>query len=137
MGLAEILGLLGFSTAMGGTVSFFIQRYIKRRDRVRDEQAERQRTREREEQEALRRKTEELETQNKATMLGVQALLRDRLLQAFKHYQHLGFADYNDRLNLENMYVQYEALGPNSVMQDFYEDFKRLPTAPAEEQRGA
>lgn len=131
MGITEILGLLGVSSAVGGTISFFIQRYIKKRDRVRDELAEIQRAKQQAEQDAIRKKTEELEKQNLATMLGVQALLRDRLLQAFRHYIDKGYADYNDRANLENMYTQYEALGPNSVMDDLYNEFKELPSNPA------
>lgn len=131
MGITEILGLLGVSSAVGGTISFFIQRYIKKRDRVRDELAEIQRAKQQAEQDAIRKKTEELEKQNLATMLGVQALLRDRLLQGFRHYINKGYADYNDRANLENMYTQYEALGPNSVMDDLYNEFKELPSNPA------
>ena len=79
-------------------------------------------------QSEIKKQNEQLETQNKATMLGVQALLRDRLLQAFKHYISQGYAEYNDRENVRNMYEQYEALGPNSVMTDMYEKFTDLPT---------
>ena len=78
-------------------------------------------------QEEIQRQNDVLEAQNKATMLGVQALLRDRLLQAFKHYISQGYADYTDRDNVKNMYDQYEALGPNSVMTDLYEQFTELP----------
>ena len=78
-------------------------------------------------QEEIKKQNETLEAQNKATMLGVQALLRDRLLQAFKHYISQGYADYSDRENVRNMYEQYEALGPNSVMSDLYEQFTELP----------
>ena len=78
-------------------------------------------------QEEIRVQNEQLEAQNKATMLGVQALLRDRLLQAFKHYISQGYADYTDRENVKNMYDQYETLGPNSVMSDLYEKFTALP----------
>ena len=78
-------------------------------------------------QEEIRQQNKQLETQSKAMMLGVQALLRDRLLQAFKFYISQGYADYSDRDNVKNMFVQYEALGPNSVMQDLYEQFTNLP----------
>ena len=81
-------------------------------------------------QEEIREQNQKLESQNKATMLGVQALLRDRLLQAFKHYISQGYAEYTDRENVKNMYDQYEALGPNSVMSDLYEKFKALPIQP-------
>ena len=83
-----------------------------------------------EKQEEIRLQNEQLEIQNKATMLGVQALLRDRLLQAFKHYIGQGYAEYSDRENVRNMYVQYEALGPNSVMTNLYEQFTALPMQP-------
>ena len=75
----------------------------------------------------IKAQNEIMEAQNKATMLGVQALLRDRLLHAFKHYIVQGYADYSDRDNVRNMYAQYEALGPNSVMEDLYEQFTQLP----------
>lgn len=116
MSLVEILGMLGCSTAIGGTIGFFIQRSVKKRDEARDR-----------EQQVLQRQQNKLEEQNKATMLGVQALLRDRLLQGFRHYIQQGFAGYDDRKNLENMYTQYEKLGPNSVMDDLYHKFCELP----------
>ena len=78
-------------------------------------------------QKEIKEQNDALEAQNKATMLGVQALLRDRLLQAFKHYIQQGYAEYSDRDNVKNMYIQYEALGPNSVMEDLYEQFTELP----------
>ena len=127
MGLVEILGMLGGSTIIGGTIGFFIQRAVKRRDEERDRKAAEQRERQRQEQEEIRRQQTELERQNKATQLGVQALLRDRLLQGFRHYIQIGYADYDDRKNMENMYQNYEALGPNSVMEDLYNQFTKLP----------
>lgn len=98
----------------------------KRKKKKEDEIARRREEIERQ-QDEIRRQNEELEKQNKATMLGVQALLRDRLLQAFKHYKSQGYAEYGDRENVQNMFVQYEALGPNSIMDDLYEQFKELP----------
>jgi len=58
---------------------------------------------------------------------GVQALLRDRLIQGYKHYQELGYADFDDRDNLENVYVQYHNLGANGVMDDLRGKFLSLP----------
>ena len=60
----------------------------------------------------------------------VQALLRDRLLQAYRHYAHQGYAGYDDKQNVLNIYTQYEALGPNSVMDQFHERFMALPDEP-------
>lgn len=71
---------------------------------------------------------------------GVQALLRDRLLQGYKFYRRQGWADEDDRSNLENVYVQYHNLGANGVMDDLHNKFLALPadppqTAPAEQTR--
>lgn len=63
----------------------------------------------------------------RAISRGVQALLRDRLLQGYKHYRTQGFADEDDRDNLENVYVQYHALGANGVMDDLRTKFLALP----------
>lgn len=80
---------------------------------------------------------------------GVQALLRDRLIQGYKFYRYQGWADEDDRANLENVYVQYHNLGANGVMDDLRDKFLALPadppravqqsqtqTAPAEEAPG-
>lgn len=61
---------------------------------------------------------------------GVQALLRDRLLQGYKYYRQQGWADEDDRSNLENVYVQYHNLGANGVMDDLHQKFLALPADP-------
>ena len=65
--------------------------------------------------------------QTKAIKIGVQALLRDRLLQGYKHFEEKGYADVEDRENLENVYVQYHTLGKNGVMDDLRAKFLALP----------
>ena len=116
----SLAGIPGIIVLVGGII---INRALKKRDDKREKTvAEYERK-----QEEIREQNRKMEIQNQATMLGVQALLRDRLLQAFRHYIQKGYADYNDRENVNNMYVNYEALGPNSVMEDLYEQFKELP----------
>ena len=73
-----------------------------------------------------------MEAQNAATMLGVQALLRDRLVQAFEFYLARGWIGTGERDNVENMYTQYEALGPNNVISDIYNQVRALPSIPPE-----
>lgn len=65
--------------------------------------------------------------QTRAVKRGIQALLRDRLIQGYKFYNHQGFADIDDRSNLENVYQQYHALGANGVMDDLRMKFLALP----------
>ena len=67
---------------------------------------------------------------NKAMRLAVQAMLRDRLLQGYKHYLEKGWADLDDRKNLENVWVQYHALGGNGDMNDLRFTFRHLPMTP-------
>ncbi len=65
-----------------------------------------------------------------AVKKGVQALLRDRLIQGYKFYRSQGWADEDDRANLENVYVQYHKLGANGVMDDLRTKFLQLPADP-------
>ena len=67
--------------------------------------------------------------QLKAVKLGLQAILRDRLLQAYEFYDHRGYANYDEKANVVNLYTQYEALGPNGIMEQKHTDFIRLPDA--------
>ena len=68
--------------------------------------------------------------QNRMMKLAVKAMLRDRLLQAFNHYLARGWIGADDRANIDNMYVQYEALGENNVISDIYNQVRALPSIP-------
>ena len=70
--------------------------------------------------------------QNSAVRAGLRAILRDRLLQGYKFYRSQGWADENDRSNLENVYQQYHALGANGVMDNLRQRFLDLPPDPPE-----
>lgn len=67
---------------------------------------------------------------NMAVKLGLQAILRDRLLQSYRYFSGKGYAEPDDRTNFENMWKQYEALGENGVMQDIHNKFMALPVYP-------
>lgn len=82
-----------------------------------------------ERQEEIRQKSLEMEKQNRAIMMGLQAILRDRLLQGYRHYFIKGWADYDDRENLENLWVQYHALGANGIMDGYRARFLALPVS--------
>ena len=64
---------------------------------------------------------------NRAMRLAVQAMLRDRLLQEYKHYLEKGYADLDDRSNMDNVWRQYHALGGNGDMNDLRQTFRHLP----------
>lgn len=113
MEIYQILSVCGVSGIVSGAVgvliAVFLKRPLERRVKTNEEASAR------------------VEEQNKATMLGVQALLRDRLLQAFDHYLARGWIGADDRSNIENMYKQYEALGENNVISDLYDKVRALP----------
>ncbi len=109
----EIIKLFGVSSIVSALVLLVINRSLKKRDAK---------------QEEIQAQNVEMEKQNKAIMLGVQAILRDRLLQGYRHYIDKGWADYDDRENMENIYKQYHALGANGVMDDMRNQFRRLPS---------
>ena len=108
----QILTIIGVPALISGIVLIVINRSLKKRDAK---------------QEEIRKQNLEMDRQNKAIMLGVQALLRDRLLQGYRHYIDKGFAEYDDRENMENIYAQYHALGANGVMDDMRDKFRSLP----------
>lgn len=64
---------------------------------------------------------------NVATEKGLQALLRDRLIYQYDKYKAKGYAPIYAKENFENLYQQYHNLGANGVMDDIYNDFRKLP----------
>ena len=74
-------------------------------------------------------KAEQAKRETAAIAEGVKALLRDRLLQGYKHYIEKGWADMDDRANMENVWRQYPALGGNGDMNDLRRTFRHLPMA--------
>ena len=76
----------------------------------------------------IEKNAEENRKETGAIKDGVKALLKDRLLQGYKHYIcDVGYADEHDRENLENVYKQYHALKGNGDMKDLRKTFRRLP----------
>ena len=116
MELSQILSVCGVSGIISALVGVFIAIVLKRplEKRVKENEDT----------------SKKIKEQNKATMLGVQALLRDRLRQAFDFYLARGWIEAGERDNVDNMYTQYEALGPNNVMSDIYNQVRALPSIP-------
>lgn len=59
---------------------------------------------------------------------GIKALLRDRIVQTYNHYKEKGYCPIYALENVEELYVEYQALGGNGTMEKLYEDLKELPT---------
>lgn len=65
---------------------------------------------------------------NRAMRNGIQAMLRDRMIQANRFFSARGWADEDDKTNFENLYTSYHALGSNGVMDAIRNSFLQLPT---------
>lgn len=76
---------------------------------------------------ALLSRMKKSETRQKALELGVQALLRDRMIYSYNKYTELGHAPIYAKENFTNMYNQYHELGANGVMTALYDEFMDLP----------
>lgn len=69
------------------------------------------------------------------TRLGLQAVLRDRLIQLHRYCTEQrckgnikkAYATCDEKTNFENMYLKYHKLGENGVMDKIYADFMSLP----------
>ena len=68
-----------------------------------------------------------------AVGMGVQALLRDRIIQAYNHYMNKGYCPIYGLENVEEMYKQYHALGGNGTITELCERLKELPSEPMDE----
>jgi hypothetical protein len=118
MNLYQWLCLLGIPSIVTILIGILIKKPIERRIAAQERQQTTQ------------------QTQTQAVMLGVQALLRDRLLQGYKFYEEQGWASYEDKTNMENMHTQYEALGENNVMNARHQRFIALPDNPPDRNEG-
>ena len=67
---------------------------------------------------------------HQAVQDGVQAILRDRIIQATNHYQEKGYAPLYARENIGHMRDAYHALGGNGVIEEIYKRFVELPQVP-------
>lgn len=66
--------------------------------------------------------------ENDALRAGVQALLRDRIIQAYNHYVcEKGWIPIYAKESIDACYKSYEALGDNSVIDSLMEQLNELP----------
>ena len=85
----------------------------------------------------LRQKKQQIEEQrkeNEALKAGVQALLRDRIIQAYNHYQDKGWIPIYAMQSIESCYRSYEELGENGVIDNLMRQLRELSNHEPEEQ---
>ena len=79
----------------------------------------------------LKRQKEEA-AKNEASHDGIQALLRDRIIQAYNHYQDRGYCPIYGKENVKRMYDAYHTLGGNDVATELKDKLTKMPEEPAE-----
>lgn len=69
--------------------------------------------------------------ENNALKAGLQALLRDRIIQAYNHYvQDKGWIPIYAKESIDACYKSYEALGDNGVIDNLMEQINELQNYP-------
>lgn len=71
---------------------------------------------------------EEEKKKNAAVANGMQALLRDRIIQSYNYYHDKGYCPIYARENIKKLYNPYHELGGNDVATDLVEELFELPT---------
>lgn len=81
----------------------------------------------------LTNKIRNIKKESNAVKAGLQALLRDRMIQAYNHYhEDRGYMPIWAKDSFVNVYNAYHNLGVNGVMDDIKKKVMALPTDKAE-----
>ncbi len=75
---------------------------------------------------AKRQKAEAVK--NRALCEGVQALLRDRIIETYNHYNDKGYCPIYAKESMRRLYAAYHALGGNDVATELKEKLLEMPT---------
>lgn len=73
--------------------------------------------------------------ENDALKAGVQALLRDRIIQSYNHYTEKGWIPIYAKESIDACYKSYEALGDNGVIDSLMEQINELQNYPPKDKR--
>lgn len=74
--------------------------------------------------------------ENDALKAGVQALLRDRIIQAYNHYVcEKGWVPIYAKESIDDCYKSYEALGNNGVIDNLMQQLNELQNYPPKDKR--
>lgn len=76
----------------------------------------------------LAEKLKENGQRQQAVELGIQALLRDRIIRAYNHYMEKGYCPIYAMENVESMYKYYYLLGGNGAITGLLEKLREMPT---------
>lgn len=65
---------------------------------------------------------------NSALCAGVQALLRDRIIQGYNEYSEKGYCPIYAKDNMKRLYLPYSELGTDDVVTELVEKVLKMPT---------
>lgn len=66
---------------------------------------------------------------NRAVAQGVEALLRDRIIDSYHKYEKTGICPIYAKENVKRLYVPYHSLGGNDIATELMEKLLEMPTA--------
>ena len=66
---------------------------------------------------------------NQALREGVQALLRERIIESYNHYSDKGACPIYAKESIRRLYVAYHALGGNDVATELKDQLLEMPTS--------
>lgn len=72
------------------------------------------------------KKIKQQKKEQDAIKLGVQALLRDRIIQSYYHYTEKKYITLHGLENVNKMYEEYHNLGGNGSVTKLVEDMRKL-----------
>ena len=67
-------------------------------------------------------------TKNNALCIGVQALLRDRIIQSYNEYSEKGYCPIYAKDNIKRLYQPYSELGVDDVITELVSKLLQMPT---------
>jgi hypothetical protein len=74
--------------------------------------------------------------EQEAIKMGVQALLRDRIIQQYNHYFDKGYCPIYARENIDGLAKEYYNLGGNGVVHKLIDKLLELPTCHERSKKG-
>lgn len=80
----------------------------------------------------LSKRQKEEAKKNQALQDGMQALLRDRIIQSYNHYHDKGYCPIYGKENIKRMYDAYHVLGGNDVATGLKDKALAMPEEPEE-----
>lgn len=85
-------------------------------------------------QKTIVKKQDEERRKSAALQEGMKALLRDRIIQAYNHYQEKGHWPIYGKENVKRMYDAYHVLGGNDMITRLKDTLMEMPEEPAQEE---